>query len=1575
MFRCSLVIGLLALVPLSVWADGNRLTYLDTLDPYYPHKDFPKLTTPMWVGEPGVEAVVILAIDDMREHPKYEAFLRPILNRLKKIDGRAPVSIMTNRIDPKEPHLQTWLKEGVNIDIHTYDHPCPFFKKASFAEAKETYDKCVDLMHDIPNNRPVAFRMPCCDSLNTPSPRFWAEIFNKTTAKGKFLTIDSSVFLLLTPNDPELPRELVLTPDGTERFRKYMPKDRTFVNTIEDYPYPYVIGRLCWEFPCMAPSDWEAQHLQKPNNPQTVRDWEAALDAVVTKQGVFTMVFHPHNWIKNEQIVELIDYADRKYGKKVKFLNFAEAEERLNKNLLAGEPIRHPKSGMDNGVRMLELNGDGYLDVVIGNDDLKRTRIWSPKQSKWIDVAFPKTIDDTARFGILQLGASTLLSLTVKESKAWRFDGKRWVDDSWLLNGLKTNRVSKREKPLSPEGRGKPEGAFAPEERVVTHFLGTLLRDLDGDGRCELIVSNSDQQAIYEWFAPNGKWTKFPFTLPTNAMLVDKQGKDNGLRFIDLNEDGKLDLIFSNETDYGIYLFTDMKSGWSQKVMAGKQGEAGALPMIARKGTNNGFWVHSRSLWWSNEDTALLKDHVDRRSFNELLKDLQPGPRSPAAGLKSMKVRPGFQVEQVAAEPLLMDPVAYAWGPDGKFWVVEMADYPLGIDGKGKFGGRVKFLEDNNGDGKYDRATLFLDGIGYPSGVMPYAKGVLVSCAPDIFYAEDSDGDGKADKKDILYTGFKEGNQQHRVNGFAWGLDNWIYLANGDSGGQIKSLKTGKVVEIGGRDLRIRPWDGSAEAVTGQTQFGRNRDDWGNWFGGNNSNPMWHFVLEDHYLKRNPNLAPPNLRIPVSVTPGNAPVYPISATLARFNDFHTLNKFTSACSPIVYRDELFGPAFANNTFVSEPVHNLVHREVMTAKGITFTSSRAEGEQTSEFLASSDNWFRPAMLRTGPDGALWVADMYRHVIEHPQWIPKDWQAKLDLRAGHDMGRIYRVYPVGVKPRAIPNLAKLTSRELVAALDSPSGWQRDMVQQMLIERGDRGAIKDLTQIVIKSKRPLARLHALCTLDGLGGRSPVLLLEALEDPHPGVRKQALRLFEPILRAKPNLIETVLPLLDDPDPQVRLQLVYSLGESKSPLAAKALGQLAVKHAGDDLLLVAWMSSINNDNFEGTLQEVFAAGGAPPEKVIAPLLRMAAAQQKGDVLARLLHRIGATENGAYADWQFAALAGLLDYLDQKKSNLANLGTQSVELSKGIGKLGDLLKAGRTIAADDKAPLTKRQAAIRLLGRGFDQQEEDKSLLTRLLQPQQPVEIQEAALATVGRLRFPTVPQMVLKEWKGFSPKLRGQALDLLLERPDYVGDLLDALERKAVLPQELDATRRQRLLEHPSKLVRDRAAKLLQVASDVDRQKILDSLRPVLDKTGDRTRGVMLFQKNCAACHKLQNIGQDIGPDLASLKDRSRQTLLEAVIDPNKAVETKYVNYTALAKDGRIFTGMIANESTNGITLVGVDGKEKVLLRADLEQLVSSGKSVMPEGLEKDLSLQDLADLLAFVEAGSPQVKEAPKK
>jgi putative heme-binding domain-containing protein len=700
-------------------------------------------------------------------------------------------------------------------------------------------------------------------------------------------------------------------------------------------------------------------------------------------------------------------------------------------------------------------------------------------------------------------------------------------------------------------------------------------------------------------------------------------------------------------------------------------------------------------------------------------------------------------------------------------------------------------------------------------------------------------------------------------------------------------------------------------------------------------------------------------------------VYPISRTLPRFNDPQGANHFTSACSPMIYRDNLFGEAFYGNAFISEPVHNLIHREVMSAKGVTFTSRRAEDERESEFLASSDNWFRPTMIQTGPDGGLWIADMYRQVIEHPEWIPKDWQKKLDLRAGADKGRIYRVVPVGAKPRAIPRLDKLDTAGLVAALDSPNGWQRDTAQMMLLWRNDKAAVPLLEKMATENMNPLARLHALCTLDGLVDevRNPKLvralgvgtptLVEALGDAHPGVRRHAVHLCERHLTTSPKLGSALKNTVDDPDPQVRLQLAYTLGTWIDAGSREELGQIALRSGNDPYILAAAMSSMKKDNLDLVLKTILngTENVSPPEQIIQMLLRYSSAVGDSSTLVILIDRLATPEKGRFAAWQYRTLAAALDAE----------GNPDERWKEQLERLGKLFAAARQVAADDKTPLPERSAAIGVLGRGPDHRDDDIKTLAGFLTPQAPPELQTAAVATLGRVQQANVPELLLHNWKGFGPALRAQILDELLRRQGWMEAIFDAIDRKDILPIEIDAARRQRLLQQKDATLRKRAEKLFAGYINPDRQKVIDSYRSVLTTKGDPKRGAQVFTKICASCHRFQGVGEEVGPDLASLGDKSPEALLVAILDPNRAVEARYIAYIAATKSGVSYTGLLASETGNSVTLVSQDGKKHTILRTDLEALSSTDKSAMPEGLEKDLKPQDIADVIAHLRVGVP--------
>ena len=1541
--------------------------YLDEYcDPYYPHTNFPKLTTPQWIGEEGVDAVITLGIDDMRDPQRYEAYLRPLLERLKKIDGRAPVSIMTCSVDPQDPQLQAWLKEGLSIEIHTIAHPCPLLQGGDFARAKKTYDDCVDLMSRIPHNRPVAFRFPCCDSLNTPSPRAFAEILNRRSSQGNFLQASSSVLCLFTPADRELPRQLTVNEDGSERFRRYIPFP-SFVNVVENYPYPYLIGGRCWEFPITIPDDWQGQNIQRPNNPRTVDDLTAAIDATVLKKGIANIVFHPHGWIRADQMAEVVDRVQKQYGKRVKFLTFKECMERINQHLLLGQPVRAADGG-DNGVRLLDLNQDGYLDVLIGNGNKQVMRLWDPIMNRWRDQPNKFLVDETETS--ITPGVSWRIGMSRQGPIAFAND-----DHTQALCHFGIPRIGKQsgddEAPRVRHEVRLRSQAFPAELKTVKTAsqgldLGVRFRDLDGDGISELIVANPQRREIFRetgshWkTSPLGDKPGFP------AAIVNDQGRDNGVRFCDIDQDGFEDVIVSNDHRSALHLY-EQKTKAFQKPVEGAE----KIPNIVAGGMNQGVWFAQGHMWLQNENTNRLPDGVDRRTFTQLLGNSEPKPQAPQQSLRSLRVRPGFQIQLVAAEPLVMDPVALDWGADGKLWVVEMADYPLGLDDRGKPGGRVRYLEDTDHDGQYDKSTVFLDGIPFPTGVMAWRNGVLVSAAPSVFYAEDTNGDGTADVREDLYRGFGEGNQQHRVNGFEFGLDNWIYLANGDSNGVIESVKTGQKIDIGGRDLRIRPATGALDAQTGQTQFGRHRDDYGNWFGCSNPVPVRHYVLADHYLRRNRFVTTPSLRRDVARA-DNTELFPISRVLSHWSGYRPptigqSHRFTSACSTAVYRDSLFGDAFANSTFTCAPVHNAIHRRQLQPEGILFESQRPADEQGLEFLASSDSWFRPTTVTTGPDGAVWVTDMYRLVIEHPEWIDDQREKQLFLRAGHDRGRIYRIVQEGSAPHPVERFDRLSSAQLVEKLKSPNGRQRDLAQRLLIERNATDVVPLLRNLARNAPSPLARLHSLCTLDGLDA-SEDSLLEALHDEHPAVRRHAIRIAEPSLQNNDALATRILAALrdlaNDKDAQVRLQLAYSLGYAQDESSADILAQLANQHPDDALFRAAILSSLHERN----LPAFYAAITRYPQLAAVlrtPLFAMASRMQNASLVSRMLAAsLGNLETRNVTTTQLTSLAETLRQIRQSNIKLADPQRKSLaNLAEHIVKFAD----------DSAAATEQRVAAIQVITALPSLSAEHQAKLVALVDSRQPTPVQLAVINSLDRLLPKRAVEPLLQEFDELSPAVRVAILDNMLEHPTRTEQLLDRIAKQKFHPRNLSANHRQQLLTHTDPGLRAKATNLLQPAASAGEMAALIKQYASKLSDGDRLQGRQLFTKHCASCHRVAGVGKVVGPDLATLKNRSPQAMLNAILDPNQAVEDKYRSYSLLTTDGRTLAGLIKEENSNSMTLQLANDKQHVILRSEIELLRSSGKSLMPEGLHRELPPQALSDLIAYLAELGPPPKQFP--
>ena len=971
-------------------------------------------------------------------------------------------------------------------------------------------------------------------------------------------------------------------------------------------------------------------------------------------------------------------------------------------------------------------------------------------------------------------------------------------------------------------------------------------------------------------------------------------------------------------------------------------------------------------------------------------------PLAPAKAVASLRTKPGFRAELVASEPLIESPVAIAFGPDGRLWVAEMNDYPQGrtVSGEPKSergigqsprpadapealddGGQIRCVYDDNGDGQYDRSEVFLNGIPFPTGVTVWRNGLLVCAAPDILYAEDTNGDGKADDVRKLFTGFATHNYQARVNSLEYGLDGWVYGSCGLFGGEITSVQTGTVIALSQRDFRFNPDSGVFEPATGSTQQGRVRNDWGDWFGCNNGTMLMHYPLADHYLRRNPYLAPSQTVVGIAAGPEPGRLFSISSQVL-FMLSGPPNRPTAACGLGIYRDDLLGAGYAGNAFTCEPVNNLVHRQILTPSGVTFTSRRDDDELDREFLASTDPWFRPVQARTGPDGALWVVDMYRYVIEHPIWIPPDTLATLDPRAGATMGRIYRVIPEGDAVRKVPQLDQLHGVELAAAMDSPNGTQRDLVQQLIQWSNDRNAIPILRQLCADSVRPEVRVQALSTWANLEPPAAEVILKMLTDSDMHVRRHAVRVAESQLNASAELTAAVVKAADDGDAFLRMQVACSAAFLKSADSAAVLARVMAKDGGNAHLKSALESSLTSANVVQVLNEL----SAQPDRDDAAdrLLVSAATLADRESHATILKELSNQVSESAAAEHFSRLAQFIDAWSRRSPQDVSPGDSDVHAS-----WKPAIHAALRIAENDESQIKIRIAAVRLLAVAPFLGEPHSESLAALLTPRTPPELQSAAILALKRDNRPEVADAVLTDWASREPRLRKEGVALLLSRSAWTQRLLAAIEAGTVSAGELDLPQQQALLENADESIRIAAAKSFKPRTSAGRQQAIDRFTAALQEGGDPGTGRQVFQKHCANCHRLQDTGHVVGPDIAAYGGKPVQSLLIAMLDPNQAVDPRYQSYVAVLKDGRSVTGLIAEETASGLTLLAAEGKRESVLRSEIDEIRSTGKSLMPEGVEQNATTDDMNHLWAFfrtlrlppktLEGNQPNVVKVP--
>jgi putative membrane-bound dehydrogenase-like protein len=954
-------------------------------------------------------------------------------------------------------------------------------------------------------------------------------------------------------------------------------------------------------------------------------------------------------------------------------------------------------------------------------------------------------------------------------------------------------------------------------------------------------------------------------------------------------------------------------------------------------------------------------------------------PVEPEHVQETFKIKPGFRLELAAEEPLVVDPIALSFDENGRMFVVEMRDYSERRD---EHLGRIRMLEDTDGDGRFDKSTVYADNLPWPTAVICYNGGVFVAATPDILYFKDTNGDGVADVHEVVFTGFGKGverlNVQQLLNSFNWGLDNRIYGANGGNGGSITSPKhpDEKPLDLRGRDFSFDPRTLTVRAESGGGQYGLTFDDRGRRFICSNSSHIRPVMYEERYAGRNPFLTLPPPSIDIAVDGPAAEVYRISPdepwrvlrTKWRVAGLvpgliegggRPSGYFTSATGITIYRGDAWPEEFRGDAFVADCGSNLVHRKRIFPDGVGYKAERAADEQKVEFLASRDLWFRPVQMANAPDGTLYVIDMYREVIEHPWSFPQNIKKLLDLNSGNDRGRIYRIVPDGFRQRELPRLGAASSKELVATLEHSNGWDRDTAARLIYERADRSIVPDLEQLVGGGRSPLGRMHALYALAGLSALKPDDVRAALDDAAAVVRQHGIRLLEDLEPAsREPLLTKLAKLADDSDAQVRYQLALTLGVVRPPERAVLLQRLLAADANDSWMAIAVLNALKDGASE------FLAG---------LLAKPSALKSTGYELAarKVATIIGTQNHPAAIDQAIQAIARL-----QSPALLCSLGNA---LGEGVQQSGSFLwrssnpsilqlltTRGTQLLQNESASADAKLQAIRMLGQSSFA--DVRPALTAMLEPSRPPSLQKASIRALGAFPAPAAGEALLDAWQKLTPPLRTEVVDMLLRRSERTTALLTALESGKLRRTDLSVSQVDRLRKYSDPEIRQRATQLLGQPSTGPRQQAVDAFAGALKLEGRAAHGQQIYQERCATCHRLAGQGHALGPDLETVRSNGKEMLLVNIVDPNRQVMPKYVNYLAETRDGESLTGLVAVENEATVVLRQPNGNEVTLRRSNLTQFRSLGQSAMPEGLEEGLSSQDLADLIEYVLTAQPK-------
>jgi putative membrane-bound dehydrogenase-like protein len=971
-------------------------------------------------------------------------------------------------------------------------------------------------------------------------------------------------------------------------------------------------------------------------------------------------------------------------------------------------------------------------------------------------------------------------------------------------------------------------------------------------------------------------------------------------------------------------------------------------------------------------------------------------PLEPAESLKHVVTPVGFEVRLFADESLLGGkPICMNWDERGRLWVAVTRDYPNNRQPEGKGHDRILVLEDTDGDGRADKVTVFADGLSIPTSLAFWKGGVVVHQLPQTLYLKDTDGDGKADVRQVLISGWGTEDTHAGPSNLRYGLDNWIYGIVGYSG--FDGTVGGERLRFGQGFYRLRPDGGKLEFLrsTNNNSWGVGFSEEGHLFGSTaNGNPSVYLPIPNRYYEAVRGWSSSVLR----GIAGNPRMEPITDKVRQV-DYH--GHFTAAAGHALYTARAYPPQYWDRTaFVCEPTGHLVATFELQPAGAGFRSRNAWN-----LLASDDEWTSPVAAEVGPDGNVWVIDWYSYIVQHNPTPPgfqtgKGGAYETNLRDTRH-GRIWRVVATGARPAPSFSLAGASPEKLMATLKHDTMLWRLHAQRLLVERGERDVVPALVAVAKDPTSDAVGLnagvvHALWTLHGLGaldGSEPAATsaaVGALKHRSAGVRRNAVQ----VLPRREESVNAVLDagLLSDADPHVRLAALLALADqAPSAAAARAVAAALDDEANvTDRWLVDGLTAAAATHAEPFLQAAARRHWSrPPRPAVLVLLeRVAEHHARGtpaaagtrDLLAGLSGAdpavAGAVVAGLARGWPARAavkldgagdeaLAALLPKLpDAARGQLIvlaeRLGSKALERHAAAIAEGYL-----ATAADEKQPDAARvEAAARLIDFRKADPEAARQLLD-LVTPRTAPELARGLLDAAGRSEAPAVGALVTERFAALTPAVRPAALRLLLARADWTAALLDALEKGAVPPADLALDQKQRLAGHPNDALAERARKLLARGGGLpspDRDRVVRELLPLAKRTGDAAAGKVVFRNHCAKCHTHGGEGEKIGPDLTGMNVHPKEHLLTDILDPNRSVEGNYRLYSLTTRRGRVLAGLLASETKTSVELYDAEGKKHTVLRDDIEELTASGKSLMPDGFEKQLKPGELVDLLEFL-------------